>query len=123
MKRSYDERSMKKLKQSWDCNYARLKKSFTYLQTLAEDYSCWIRIQQDADELYQAVMMTEHESPQDVINNEIALYRLMEQEVFLRKKLKNHQQPVTRIEGRPSQERDNQYGKLISIKLRLLELL
>ena len=67
MKRSYDETSMKKLKKTWDGNYKRLKKSFTYLQTLAEDYSSWIQIQQDADELYQNIMMTEHESPQDVI--------------------------------------------------------
>ena len=121
MKRSYDETSMKKLKNTWDGNYKRLKKSFTYLQTLAEDYSSWIQIQQDADELYQNIMMTEHESPQDVINSEIALYRLIGQEVYLRKKLKHHQPDVTRIEGRPVQDRDQQYGKLISMKLRLLE--
>ena len=32
--------------------------------------------------------------------------------VYLRKKLKHHQPDVTRIEGRPVQDRDQQYGKL-----------
>ncbi len=91
MRRTYDETSMRKVKKTWDGLFQRLKRSFSYLQSLSEDYSTWIQIQQDADELYQTVMMTEHESPQDIINSEIALYQMMEQEVYLRKKLKRHQ--------------------------------
>ena len=121
MKRSYDELSMTKLKQSWKQSYDRKRVQFLELQTLTDQYSSWLNLQSDADELYRNIIMVEHEHPHEVIRSEIALYHLMEQEAYLRKKLTRHQPDVTRIEGRPVQARDKQFGKLISMKLRLLE--
>ena len=121
MKRSYDELSMAKLKESWKRSYNRKRDQFVKLQTLTDQYSAWLNLQSDADELYKSIIMVEHEHPHEVIMSEIALYHLMEQESYLRKKLTCHQPDVTRIEGRPTQARDKQFGKLISMKLRLLE--
>ena len=111
---------MTKLKQSWKHGYDRKRVQFLELQTLTDQYSSWLNLQSDADELYRNIIMVEHEHPHEVIRSEIAPYHLMEQRHTCGK-INTPSARRNKDRGRPVQARDKQFGKLISMKLRLLE--
>jgi hypothetical protein len=97
-----------------------MTKRFSSLQKLSQTYSAWIEIQQDADEVYHDIILGSHSTPKDIIEQEFALFSLLEQEAQMRKVLIANEPDHIRAGPRPAQSRDQQYGKRIAVGLRLL---
>jgi hypothetical protein len=120
MKKTYDEKNLKRETASWVSIKIRMQTRFRALQALSSVYSAWIEIQQDADDVYQEIIMGQHNSPQTIIDLEIALHSLLDQESKFRRDLQSYQPDTTRRDPRPAQSRDQQYGAQISSGLRSL---